>query len=218
MTPSETEHILSELDKIATAVGRTFPGLCEVVLHDLRDSLHTIRTIENNMSGRQPGDSATELGLARIQDPSFPAVLQNYANNFPDGRASKSTSIGIKDSDGNYIAALCLNVDVSLLSTLTHQLAALTRIDEQDTGVQESLRPKSLQEIRDFIARYAAERGQTPRSLDANATRALARQLRDEGYMEIKKSVPTVSEAIGVSRATVYNYLKESTPNESATT
>lgn len=208
MTPSETEHILSELDKVATAVGRTFPGLCEVVLHDLRDSLHTVRTIENNISGRKPGDSATELGLARIQDSEFPAVLQNYANTFPDGRASKSTSIGIKDSQGNYIAALCLNVDVSLLGTITHQLAALTRIDGQDEGIEESLRPKSLQEIRDFVARYAAERGRTPHSLDAEAARALTRRLRDEGYMDIKKAVPTVSETIGISRATVYNYLK----------
>lgn len=205
---TETEHLLAELDKISTALGRTFPGLCEIVLHDLRDPLQTIRTIENNISGREPGDSATELGLARIQDPDFPAVLQNYASTFPDGRASKSTSIGIKDSSGNYIAALCLNVDVSLLNTLTHQLSALTRIDEQSPVVVESLRPKSLQEIQDFIARYAAERGRTPQSLDPRSTRALTRMLRDEGYMNIKKSIPTVSEAIGVSRATIYNYLK----------
>lgn len=207
MTHSETEHLLAELDKITTALGRTFPGLCEVVLHDLRDPLHTVRTIENNISGRHPGDSATELGLVRIQDPNFPAVLQNYANNFPDGRASKSTSIGIKDRDGNYIAALCLNVDVSLLNTVTHQLSALTRIDQALT-VKENLRPKSLQEIRDFISGYAAERGKTPQSLDPESTRALTRQLRDEGYLDVKKSVPTVSEAIGVSRATIYNYLK----------
>lgn len=41
------------------------------------DPLHTVRTIENNLSGRTAGQSATELGLARIQDPGFPAVLQN---------------------------------------------------------------------------------------------------------------------------------------------
>lgn len=204
----ETEHLMSELDKITTALGRTFPGLCEVVLHDLRDPLHTVRTIENNISGRRPGDSATELGLARIQDPDFPAVLQNYANSFPDGRASKSTSIGIKDSSGNFVAALCLNVDVSLLGTLTHQLSALTRIDDQAPVVEESLHPKSLQEIRDYIAAYAAGLGRTPQSLGAESARALTRQLRDEGYMNIKKSVPTVGEAIGVSRATIYNYLK----------
>jgi len=48
----------------------------------------------------------------------------------------------------------------------------------------------------------------TPLSLDADASRELTRKLRDEGYTNIKKSIPTISEAIGVSRATVYNYLK----------
>jgi len=128
---TETEHLLSELDKITTALGRMFPDLCEVVLHDLRDPRHTVWTIENNISGRMPGQSATELGLARIQDPGFPAVLQNYANSFPDGRAAKSTSIGIKDSKGNYVAALCLNLDVSMLNAFTHQLTSLTRVDGQ---------------------------------------------------------------------------------------
>jgi predicted transcriptional regulator YheO len=41
-----------------------FPGLCEVVPHDLRDPRHAIRAIENNLSGRKVGDSVTELGLA----------------------------------------------------------------------------------------------------------------------------------------------------------
>ena len=61
------EHLVREAEKIAVALGRMFPGLCEVVLHDLRDPQHAIRVIENNLSGREVGDSATELGLvARV--------------------------------------------------------------------------------------------------------------------------------------------------------
>lgn len=110
------EHLLKEAEKIAVALGRMFPGLCEVVLHDLRDPEHAIRAIENNLSGRQIGDPATELGLARISDPDYPGVVQNYPNRFPDGRPAKSTSIGIKNAAGEYVAALCLNLDVSVLS------------------------------------------------------------------------------------------------------
>jgi hypothetical protein len=105
-----------EAEKIAVVLGRVFPGLCEVVLHDLRDPQHAIRVIENNLSGREVGDSVTELGLARIEDPGYPSVIQNYPNQFPDGRPVKSTSIGIKNAAGEYIAALCLNLDVSMLS------------------------------------------------------------------------------------------------------
>src|SRR3954447_23586957 len=91
------EHLIGEAEKIAVALGRMFPGLCEVVLHDLRDPAHAIRVIENNLSGRTVGDAATELGLARIEDPNYPGIIQNYANQFPDGRPAKSTSIGIKN-------------------------------------------------------------------------------------------------------------------------
>ena len=66
---SEDEHLLAEAERIAVAVGKMFPGLCEVVLHDLRHPEHAIRVIENNLSGRQVGGSATELGLAGIATP-----------------------------------------------------------------------------------------------------------------------------------------------------
>jgi len=113
---AEDELLLAEAEKIAHAVGRMLPGLCEVVLHDLRDPEHAVRAIEGSLSGRSVGDPATELGLARIADPGCPDVLQNYPGHFPDGRPAKSTSIGIKNREGRYIAALCLNLDVSLLA------------------------------------------------------------------------------------------------------
>ena len=58
-------------------------------------------------------DPATELGRARIADAGYPQVVANYANHFADGRPAKSTSIGIKDGEGNYVAALCLNMDLT---------------------------------------------------------------------------------------------------------
>ncbi len=32
--------------------------------------------------------------------PEFPNLISNYANQFADGRPAKSTSIGIKDEEG----------------------------------------------------------------------------------------------------------------------
>ncbi|XKK38929.1 PAS domain-containing protein [Nocardiopsis sp. ARC36] len=130
----EDEHLIREAERIAVAIGRMFPGLCEVVLHDLRRPDSAIRVIENNLSGRQVGDSATELGLRRIEDPDYPSVIQNYSNRFPDGRPAKSTSIGIKNADGRYVAALCLNLDVSTLSPLALTLANLVATDGEHRG------------------------------------------------------------------------------------
>lgn len=205
---TEDELLLREAETIVTAVGRMFPGLCEVVLHDLRNPEHSIRAIENNESGRSVGDPATELGIARIRDPDCPSIIQNYPNTFPDGRPAKSTSVGIRNSEGEYVAAICLNLDVSLLSTVARSLHNLVRTDAQEQSFTETLRARTTVELRALAEEYAAERGRTPRDLDATEKRNMVRRLRDEGFLDVKNAVRTLTDITGVSRATIYNYLK----------
>ncbi|MFF1767952.1 transcriptional regulator [Streptomyces sp. NPDC058249] len=203
------EHLLRETEKVAVALGRMFPGLCEVVLHDLRDPQHAIRAIENNLSGRQVGESATELGLRRIHDPQYPSVIQNYPNRFPDGRPAKSTSIGIKNAAGEYIAALCLNLDVSVLSPVTLALANLVATDTENREQPlEALRNRNARELRQAVEALSAERAATPRSLSREDKKALVRQLHQDGYFDSRDAAQTIADLLGVSRATVYNYAK----------
>jgi predicted transcriptional regulator YheO len=203
------EHLIGEAEKIAVALGRMFPGLCEVVLHDLRDPRHAIRAIENNLSGRRVGDSATELGLARIADPEYPSVIQNYPNRFPDGRPAKSTSIGIKNEAGEYIAALCLNLDVSVLSPVTLALSNLVATDtEHREQPLETLRDRTTRELRRTVEELAAERAATPRSLSRGDKKELVRRLHRDGYFDSRDAAQTIADLLGVSRATVYNYTK----------
>ncbi|MFY4718309.1 helix-turn-helix transcriptional regulator [Streptomyces sp. LaBMicrA B280] len=203
------EHLVQEAEKIAVALGRMFPGLCEVVLHDLRDPDRSIRAIENNLSTRQVGDPATELGLSRIADPAFPDVVQNYPNRFPDGRPAKSTSIGIKNAEGRYIAALCLNLDVSVLSPVALTLANLVATDRGhgDTPL-ETLRDRHARELRRAVEEFSAERGAPPRSLSRPDKKALVQQLNRDGYFESRDAAQTIADLLGVSRATIYNYAK----------
>ncbi|WP_371749955.1 PAS domain-containing protein [Streptomyces sp. NBC_01283] len=206
---AEDEHLVQEAERIAVAIGRMFPGLCEVVLHDLRQPDSAIRAIENNLSGRQVGDSATELGLRRIADPDYPSVIQNYSNQFPDGRPAKSTSIGIKNADGRYVAALCLNLDISTLSPLALTLANLVATDNEYTGeALETLRDRTGRELRSAIDSFAAQRSSTPRSLNRSQKRELVRHLHHEGFFEARSSAQHIADRLGVSRATVYNYTK----------
>src|SRR5271163_3216860 len=110
-TTAENALLIREARKITEALGKMFAPCCEVVLHDLTKSGNSIIAIECPLSGRKVGQPTTEMGLARIQDPSFPEVVLNYANTFPDGRQAKSTSIGIKNSHGKFVAAICLKLD-----------------------------------------------------------------------------------------------------------
>jgi predicted transcriptional regulator YheO len=203
----EQKLLLHQLKQVAQGVGATFAPFCEVVLHDLLDPKHAVLAVHNNLSGRQIGSAATELGLARILDPDYPQVLPNYANQFADGRPVKSTSIGIKDADGQYIAALCLNLDLSLFKGLQSAMSQFVAVDT-DAVHGESLDPANAEAIRQRIDRYAARLLKTPRTLKVEERRALLKALKADGLLEVRRSMETVAAYLGVSRASVYGYAK----------
>ena len=203
----EQKLLLDQLKQVAQGVGATFAPFCEVVLHDLLDPKHAVLAVHNNLSGRQIGSAATELGLARILDPDYPQVLPNYANQFADGRPVKSTSIGIKDADGQYIAALCLNLDLSLFKGLQSAMSQFVAVDT-DAVHGESLDPANAEAIRQRIDRYAARLLKTPRTLKVEERRALLKALKADGLLEVRRSMETVAAYLGVSRASVYGYAK----------
>ena len=203
---SENELLIKQARVIAEGVGKTLSPLVEVVLHDLTKPEHSIVFIENNLSGRSLGEPATELGRARIADPNFPEIVQNYANRFPDGRPAKSTSIGIKNSKGEYVAAVCLNMDISMLTSTAIALNKFVHADEGQDEISESLTPqqKSIQET---IQHYAASLNTTPRALNVAQRRAVVATLVGKGLMALKNAQRVVAKALGIARSTVYTYI-----------
>ncbi|MFM0738764.1 PAS domain-containing protein [Paraburkholderia xenovorans] len=204
---AEQRALLDQVSQIAAGLAQTFAPFCEVVVHDLLDPKHAVLAIHNNLSGREAGHPATELGLARIADPGYPQVIANYANQFADGRPAKSTSIGIKDSSGQYIAALCMNIDLTLFRGLQSAVGQFVRVDT-DAAMKESLDPAGADLIRLRIDQFAAKLATTPRALKTEDRRALLRELKESGIMEIRRAMDITAQYLGVSRATVYSDAK----------
>lgn len=203
----ERDALFDQLRHIAKGLGETLAPFCEVVVHDLTDPQNAIVAINNNLSGRRLHQPATELGLARIADPNYPQVIANYANVFSDGRQAKSTSIGIKDADGHYVAALCLNVDLTLFQSLQSVVSRFVSVDVQ-RGVVESIHPAGADAIRARIDHFAALLATTSRTLKTNDRRTLLRELKEGGYLQIRRSSEIIAAHLGVSRATVYTDAK----------
>jgi len=203
----EQRLLLDQLRHVADGLAKTFAPFCEVVLHDLLDPRHAILAIHNNLSGRAAGQPATELGLARIASPALAPVIANYANAFADGRQAKSTSIGIKDSSGRYIAALCLNVDLTLFQSFQSAMNQFVAVDSA-AAPHEALDPAGADAIRARIDQFAAQRATAPRSLKAGERRVLLKELKTAGLLEMRRAVETIAAHLGVSRASVYSYAK----------
>lgn len=206
---AEQQLLLDQLKNVAEGLGQTLAPFCEVVVHDLLDPAHAIAAIHNNLSSRCLGDPVTELGQARIADAAYPAIVANYANSFADGRQAKSTSIGIKDSSGQYVAALCINVDLTMFHGLQSVFAQFSRVDAgHGGGPQESLDPVGADAIRRRIDDYAARLSSTPRALKADERRALIVELREAGCLDVRRAMEIIAQHLGIARATVYSYAK----------
>ena len=200
---------MREASRITAALGETFAPLCEVVLHDLTVPEQSIVQIENNLSGRSVGDPATEIGLARIADSGFPDVIANYANKFADGRPVKCTSIGLKDKSGKYVAAICLNVDISYLKSVGAYLHELTRIKSEHAPVDENLGSRS-RDVGAKIRAFAAARNRDPRALTSQEKGEILQQLAAAGELERRGAAEKIAAIIGLSRSNIYYYLKRS--------
>ncbi len=200
---AEQQYVLDQLQEIARGLGETFAPFCEVVVHDLTQPEHAILAIHNNLSGREPGDPMTELGAQRSANREFPQVVANYPNRLPDGRQAKSTSIGVRDPQGNYVAALCLNVDLTVFQNLQNVLNKFGTT-AVDSSIEESLAPVGSAALREFIDAFAAERSTAPRALKTEERRALLGALKEAGLLEVRRAIDTVAQHLGVSRTTLY--------------
>lgn len=202
----ENALLLREAEKIVQALGVMFAPGCEVVLHDLTQPDHAIVAIANNLSNRRIGDAATEMGLERIASPEFPDVVQNYASAFPDGRPAKSTSIGLRNSQGAFVAAICLNLDVSIFNSVTAILQQLTAVVQSAPQAVEGAR--SLSDIAAVINAFAASHATQPRALSSEQRLLVIQQLKRQGYLQLRGAATMAAEALGISRVSVYNLLK----------
>lgn len=203
---SESEQRTVEtVMQIAKALGQMFP-MCEVVVHDLTTPAQAVLAIHNTRSGRSVGDPTTTLGWARSADPDLPEVVSKYQSAFPDGRTAVSTSIGIRGDSGQYIAALCLNLDTSLLAPLRTLVDQLLRL-EDTPPVPESLARHAPGTLEERTTELALQIGRQPTALDPNERRHLVQTLAREGYLDQKRAVPRIAVTLGVGRATVYKDL-----------
>lgn len=175
----------------------------EVAAHDL--STDRIVGLWNPISGRSVGDPAlldelpTEIGDNTAIGP--------YEKVLPDGRRITSVSAVLRDHTDTRRGLLCINMDRSPLDEIANRAARLLSAT--------SARPEALfaRDWREQIGLRVREFRQT-HGLPSGPIRPelrgeLLAALDADGLFAVRGAVELVAEALAVSRATVYNQLKE---------
>lgn len=186
------------------AVVNLFHPFVEGTLHDLKKG--TVAALFNNMSGRQVGD-ATPFKELNIPTDHFPDHFLPYYKTSPDGRRWKCVSMTVRDETAQPIGLICLNLDVTLFEGLERQLSALLHLDDTSDNPVELFKNNWQEEIHTQIDQFLKEQKLILNRLNRQQKKALVGYLQQKGVFHIKNGAPFVADLLGISRATVYNYM-----------
>ena len=173
--------------------------LVEIVIHDLESQ--TICYINGSLSKRKIGDaSLLDLYMLKAENEIDKIVYPKL--NF-DGRIIRSISIFLEKK-----WLLCINCDVSIFNQM-HSLSQ-SFLSNSITPQPEGLFKNDWQE-RLHIAIHAklTDMGWHFDSLTGSQRKKLAYHLFLSGAFSEKNAADYIAEAISISRATIFKYLKE---------
>ncbi len=194
---------------VAEAISKLLHPFAEVVIHDLEKD--EIQAIFNPLSKREVGDPSYLDRIDFDQKDKMPDIIGPYEKLNFDGRKLKSISIVIKNKENLAIGFLCINLDVSVFDKYQGILSSfLSVIDPSNTQETQKLFKDDLYEqINVFVQNYCIENNLNFDALSRPQKKHLILKLKKEGALLGKNSSHYIARTLGISRATVYNYLKE---------
>lgn len=204
------EHVTFVIAKqLSTALQKLLGPMCEVVVHDFADLEHSIVHIAGDVTHRAVGGPATDLILEKVRKGETEQDLYGYATSLPGGRMMKSSTIFLRDEDGRTIGALCVNLDVTDFVAARNALNAFVAASNSEHAT-ETFSDNIFDTVQSVVAETLYETGRSLVGMSREDKIELMSQLESKGLFQIKKAVPIVADMLGLSRATVYNYLRES--------
>lgn len=190
------------------AVARLFHPRVEAVLHDLRSG--KIAAIYNNLSRRAVGERSAISKFVGESVDDFPDVFEPYYKTNWDGRKFKCVSVTVRDDNGKPIGLACLNFDASLFEYIGKQLGEMLAVASKDApNPIEQFTEDWQGRVNECIDNYLKENHTTLKALTSEQKRAAINRLYAHGLFNYRKAAVYIGEQLGISRATVYNYLKE---------
>ena len=200
---------LKRYEPVAEAISMLLFPHAEVVLHNLKTKC--IGAIFNNLSKRALGDESLVDEMHQLSDSQD--VFPPYFKTNWDGRKMKSVTAVLKNQAGTPIGLLCINLDISKWEEMHHFILDMIKpaLEMPDFLFKNDWREK----INIYVSTYLKQHAIQLKSLDRTEKQKLLLALQKEGAFETKNAASYIADVLQISRATVYNYLKENHENPS---
>jgi predicted transcriptional regulator YheO len=196
---------------LVEAIANIFGPHCEVVLHSLQDLSNSVVHIANNhVSGRKVGSPMTDFGIEIFKNANKTKsdTIGPYICKLDDGRILRCVTTVIRNSAGKPIGMLCINIDLS-----APLLDFLNEFNSENSNKHNDIVEHFAFSPEDLILRALdMARREVNMNTKLSATERNQRivfELNRKGMFDVKGAVDIVAKESGISRYTVYNYLRE---------
>ena len=200
------DEILKPYQNFIEAIVTLFDPFIEVAVHDLQNG--TLSAIYNSFSHRKVGEKSP-LKELKVNINEFPDVFSPYNRLNWDGKELKCTSITVRDKAGTPVVLICLNLDTSILVQTKDILDVFLKIKAKSVSPVEAFGGSCEQQVNSLIEHFLKERQIAIGSLDRANKKKLIEFLYCKGVFHFKNSVPFIAKILKLSRASIYNYIKE---------
>jgi D-arginine utilization repressor len=200
---SNMNKVIKNFLPTAEAIQRLLHPYAEVVIHDIKHN--KIAAIFHPFSKRRVGDASllTSEEMNGLDDCIGPYEKLNW-----DGNKLKSISSVIRDENGHAIGLLCINLDISKLIKINQEMLAFIQGGPLISQPTPLFKDDWQEKINQYVHAYLQERHLNLESLTRDEKKALIEHLNKIGAFTGKNAAAYVAQIIGISRATVYNYLR----------
>ena len=210
---SKTDRaIFHSLKTVVEGIAEAFGTNCEVVLHSLEDPAHSCIKIENGyITGRKVGSPLTDFAVEILEkaDSLASDVIGSYYGRTGDGRPLKSVTMLIRSTSGKLIGFMCINIDLSvpLLDFLKGFLPtgvefSLENVVERFPSTVDDLLSKTVEAVMTGVSN---RREVSP----SEKNKMIVSELQKRGIFNMRGAVDIVAKEMGISRYTVYNYIRD---------
>ncbi len=136
--------------------------------------------------------------------------MYSYKTTTSDGRSLKSTTTFARDSTGKPIAAFCVNFDTTDFYNAGQTLMPFINLQENTSHPGRETFAQSIDETVEALFVHGVEEiGKHPATMNVGEKTQLITHLEENSTFLLKGSVEQVAHLMGVTKFTVYNYLKK---------
>ncbi len=206
----EDKAVLESYRNVADGLADFWGGNCEIVIHDLSHlDASVIKIINGHLSGRQVGAPISEVTLSFLNKMLATPTLRHvtyFAKN-KRGEAFKSSISAIEGKDHTIIGLFCINfyLNASLLSLIqTFTPIAKTEtenISETFVDNAEELMLNALEDAKKEVYSNLS-------ISSSNKNKEIISLLYQKGIFNLKDSVITIANHLGISKNTVYMHIR----------